>query len=191
MADIDKRVGQAVRLTGADRAVAVLNGLERKTQKRILPKAVRAAGAPFLKAARRFCPKGNRLLSRSLALVMRRYSGSVLVVIGQEKTKRFDKAKTKIKRRGGISGRGELTPLHLVEEDVKPHAVRPRSAKWLRAKRLVFQVGGKTIYTTEVQHPGRRGDHFVRAAAVASEAEGVRQFTDKLATEVMKEARPQ
>jgi len=181
MADIGGKTG--IRVAGVNHAVAVLNGLERKTQKRILPKAVRAAGAPFLKAARRRAPKANRLLSRSLALVMRRYSGSVLVVIGQEKTKRFDKAKTKIKRTGGISGRGELTPLHLVEEDVKPHAIRPRAAR-----RLVFQAGGKTVYATEVHHPGRRGDHFVRAAAAASEAEGVRQFGVKLTLEVMKEA---
>jgi hypothetical protein len=179
---------QQVQLLGVGHAVQVLETLPKKIHKKVLPKAVRAGGTPLLKSARKLAPRANRLLARSLVLVLRRYSGAVVAIIGQEKTKRFDKAKTKIRRRGGISGRGELTPLHLVEENVSPHAIRPRSARAARSARLVFRVGGKTVYASQVAHPGRRGDHFILRAASSTQRQAVQAFEQKLTTETFKEA---
>lgn len=39
----------------------------------------------------------------------------------------------------------------------KPHIIRP-----VRAKVLRFQVGGKTVFTKQVSHPGTKGTFFMK-----------------------------
>lgn len=44
-----------------------------------------------------------------------------------------------------------------VEFDTKPHVIRAKNARALR-----FQVGGRTVYARQVNHPGTKGQRFVR-----------------------------
>jgi hypothetical protein len=46
-----------------------------------------------------------------------------------------------------------------VEFGTKPHEIRPKSAKVLR-----FSVGGKTVYTKRVRHPGTKAQPFMKPA---------------------------
>lgn len=46
-----------------------------------------------------------------------------------------------------------------VHNGTRPHLIRPRRAQYLR-----FQVGGRTVYTKLVRHPGYRGDPFLTNA---------------------------
>jgi len=196
-----------VRLEGVERCLGVLRSLPRKVQKRVLQKAVRAGGNPFLKAARSRAPTRNRLLKSSLALVIRTYDATVLAIIGQEKTKAFFKVKNKRRQAGGISGRGELTPIHLVEEPVKPHDItgtrnttdvsfkdirgRARTKKVAIGRILrplaIATAGGK-LFRQRVRHPGHKGRHFIRAAAAQAEQAGLAAFEQKYVEELMKEA---
>lgn len=48
-----------------------------------------------------------------------------------------------------------------VHEGSRPHLIRPRRAQYLR-----FQVGGRTVFTKLVRHPGVRARPFLRNAAL-------------------------
>lgn len=57
-----------------------------------------------------------------------------------------------------------------VHEPTRPHLIRPRNAQALR-----FQVGGRTVITKLVRHPGGKGRPFLRNAGLrvaAQEAAG-------------------
>jgi hypothetical protein len=46
-----------------------------------------------------------------------------------------------------------------VEEDTKPHAIKPKKGKF-----LAFKINGRTIFTKRVDHPGTKGKHsFAKA----------------------------
>ncbi|MCV7424338.1 hypothetical protein H7K45_27705 [Mycobacterium yunnanensis] len=48
-----------------------------------------------------------------------------------------------------------------VHEGSRPHIIRPRSAKALR-----FNIGGRTVFATRVNHPGTRARPFLRNAGI-------------------------
>jgi len=150
-----------------------------KQQKKILPKAVRAGGGPFLKAVRANAPSMNKTLKRSIILVIRRYRTGALAVIGQDKGKTRGKGVGKSKHGGGISGRGDLVPIHLVEAPTKPHSINPKVRKALKFN---------DRFAKSVRHPGTAGRHFVRKSAQQAEGEAIRSFTDKLRVETLAEA---
>jgi hypothetical protein len=172
------------RLEGVDRCVFKFESLASATQRTIMRKAVRAGGGPFLAAVRAKAPVKNRLLKRSLVLLIRAYSGSVWAIIGQEKSKSFDKARLKIKRLGGISGRGDLVPLHLVEEPTRGHTIQSSGKR----KALVIPTGTGGVYRRRFRHPGTFGAHFVRAAAAQADKQSLAAFESKFIEELMKEA---
>jgi hypothetical protein len=168
----------SVYVAGLSETIQVLNDLPRKQQKRIIPKAVRAGGGPFLKAVRANAPAMNKTLKRSLIMVVRRYAAGALAVIGQDRGKTRGKGVGKAnKSTGGISGRGDLVPIHLVENPTKPHDVAGKP--WMA-------FGG--VVRRSIRHPGTRGKYFVRNSARQAEAEAVRSFTNKLAGETIIEA---
>lgn len=47
-----------------------------------------------------------------------------------------------------------------VEEDTRPHVIRPRRPGGV----LRFKVGGRTVYARIVHHPGTTGQHFLARA---------------------------
>lgn len=181
-----------IRLEGVERVIGRFEFFDRKMRKSIMRKAVRAGGSPFLKTARAKAPVGNSLLKRSLVQLIRVYNGSVWAIIGQEKTRGFNKQKVKIERKGGLSGRGELTPIHLVEESTQPHTIPGSTRSRMSGKRakatMRLEFGGEVIYRGRVRHPGTRGKHFIRAAATEAEKQSLAGFEAKLVEEVMREA---
>lgn len=185
-------MGYIVRVLGERETQQLLERLEPKVARRILAKAVRAQARPFVKRARALAPKRNRVFSRSLDLVIRRYGGTVFAAIGQDKAK-VVRVK-RIKHAGGISGRGDVVPIHLVDQPTKPHKITPRKARQIAAiaegRRgvLKINVGGATRYAAAVSHPGTRGAQFMRAAFDSSKEEGVRAFADKFGPELEREA---
>lgn len=46
-----------------------------------------------------------------------------------------------------------------VEEDTRPHVIRPRHGKVLK-----FRIGGRVVYAKIVHHPGTKGQHFLAKA---------------------------
>lgn len=166
------------KVDGLQTTLAALRQFPPAVQKRVLPKAVRAAGAPYTKAARQLAPKTNRLLSRSLSLVLRRYKGNVLAIIGQQIGK-VPKVK-RLKSTGGISGAGFPAPIHLVESKVKRHEITGRL--------LRFTTGGTIVHAKRVLHPGHPGEQFIRRAAAQSHGKSNRAFEKKAADEIEKEA---
>lgn len=47
-----------------------------------------------------------------------------------------------------------------VEEDTRPHVIRPRKPGGV----LRFKVGGQTVFARIVHHPGTKGQHFLGRA---------------------------
>lgn len=174
------------KIEGMEQTLRKLRTLPEKVTKRVLPKAVRAAGGPYTKAARAGAPKTNRLLSRSITLVLRRYQGAVVAIIGQEIGK-VPKVK-RLKSTGGISGQGFPVPIHLVDQPVKPHAigVNPRAGGGRGVLR--FSTGGAIIYRARAMHPGHGGADFIDKAARSTHQAGNRAFETKAAAEIEKEA---
>ena len=55
---------------------------------------------------------------------------------------------------------GSSSPIAVyVENDTRPHVIRPKRARVLR-----FQVGGRVVYAKIVHHPGTKGQHFLARA---------------------------
>ena len=181
------------RVVGIDRAVKQLKELDYKTRKKVMRKAVRAGIAPIVKAAKRNAPQTTGLLKRSITTKVKTYavSGTVVGVVGQRKVKREDGRYTaaaaggtkKLKKgRGGISGRGDVVPIHLVENAVSPHSITA-----IRAQALAIGARMGYAYVYHVNHPGHRGRHFMDAAVRQSEGQSMRAFRDKLEFEIDRE----
>lgn len=167
-------------LHGTATLIRRLEGFENKVAARILGKATRAGTAPFVKAAKSNAPKVTGIFKRSLTSVQRSYrAGRVKVgIVGQQKGKKFESKK---RGRGGISGRGDVVPIHFVEEDTRPHRIESD-------RPLAISANGNTVYRLSVDHPGTRGQHPIRKAAESSQATATIAFQAKLATEIDAEA---
>lgn len=174
-----------MRLEGVERLVGELNKLDRRTARKVVPKAVRAAAAPQLKASRQEAPKRSRTFAQSLALVIRRYDGAVLGVVGQDVRGKASQSKAARKRRskaGGLSGRGHAPPMHLIANRVKAHQIAAGAGRW-----LAFRAGGGLVFRRSVRHPGHRGDQFLRRAANRTRSQSLRDFERKFVAELDKE----
>ena len=172
-------IGLKLSVVGLSETVAALEEVPKAIQRRVLVKAIRAGGAPFLDAVRRLAPSKSRNLRRSLTLLVRRYrSGTVVAVIGQEKGKQFKSIKRRRSGIGGLSAQGKAVPIHFVENPVRSHRI-PKNAQVAGGKRLRFRWGGKWVTVPYVDHPGTAGTGFVKHAAAASEAAAIQAFSEK------------
>lgn len=167
-----------IRLHGLSWHFRAIEQLSTQAHRRMIPKAVRAGAKPGVKATRDMAPVVNRLLRRSIGLVIRRYRGSVYAVFGQERGKEFKPGKRKPNKAGGISGRNMAAPIHLVDQPVAAHEIR-KKGPWLR-----LRIGGQSIYRARMRHPGHRGRRFMAAAAASSRAESTKQFETKFMQEL-------
>lgn len=59
---------------------------------------------------------------------------------------------------GGVSAGAPYAGF--VHEGTRPHVIRPRRARALR-----FEIGGRVVFAQRVNHPGYRGNAFLRNAA--------------------------
>jgi hypothetical protein len=203
-------VTMTLKIDGMPATVRALEELPRNIQKLAIGKALRAGTAPTIKAARRLAPRATGLLKRSIVAKFKSYRGGAvqIEIIGQgSEVKNRKKLKA---GRGGISGRGDIVPVHLVEEDTKPHGIPKTvrlkqiktSKEWRDAQRaqglaprkyaqirrlykpLAIQAGGGVIYRGSARHPGTQGSHFLREASESTMGQTTQRFSEKLKTEV-------
>ena len=188
----------SVTLQGLPQTIATLKTFPNKIQKRALVKAVRAGVRPLLVASRRNAPRRTGIFRASLDTKIKSYRDGVVQVgiVGQKKDKRAERAVNREIRagrsitgrlgrgRGGISGRGDLVPVHLVENPTKPHSI-PKDGKGPIVLRL---PSGARMVVQSVQHPGTRGSRPIARAADAATGEANSRFAEKLTIEVEAEA---
>jgi hypothetical protein len=195
-------------LVGLPETVKRLQALPDKIQKRAMSKAIRAGGNVFVKAAKRNAPRATGLFKRSLDQKVKSYRGGAVTIsiVGQ---KSEVKSRRKLRKgRGGISGRGQLVPIHFIEEDTRPHRIpkefrktqikttkehrdRMRALglefrKWKVERRgpLVLRLpSGQQVIVDSIEHPGTRGTHPIRRAAESSYAAAGEAFAAKLRIE--------
>jgi len=175
------------KIEGVEDCVRALQTLPRNIQRRAVGKAVRAGGAPFTKAAKRNAPKRSGIFKRSLTSKQKSYKGGahIVAIIGQQKGSRLQTKKAK-RTRGGISGRGDVVPIHLVEMPTKPHAIQAKTVMMFESADVDYGVD--QVFVKRVQHPGTRGQQPMRKAAQEAERPGLAAFEAKLTAEVDKEA---
>lgn len=179
-----------VRVQGDEETIREIQKIERKIKVRALKKSMNAGANPYLKTARRRAPKQNRYLARSLAKKVKQYNTSeanvgAMAVVGQTSGVKNKAAivakvsgrKNHQRRGGGISGRGLLVPVHLVDQPVKPHRITPRQNRIVYGKRaaLVWEYGkrrrSKRYARGAVRHPGHPGKQFLEVAALQARPE--------------------
>lgn len=200
-------------LQGLPETVRRLQELPGKIAKRCLSKAARAGGAPLVKAVKRQWPQATGLSKRALTQKVKSYQDGrvVISIVGQQKDVR---ARKKLRKgRGGISGRGDVVPIHLIENPTKPHRIpkefRKTQLQTTKAHRDAMRSqgrdfrrykierrgplrlrlpGGQVVFVESIQHPGTRGKKILKAAADAGAAEAAQSFAAKLESEVDREA---
>ena len=86
----------------------------------------------------------------------------------------------------GTSGVIEATAPHavFVEDDTRPHEIRPRRAKMLR-----WEQGGEVRFARVVRHPGTRAKPFMGPAAIKAEAALYAKMHERTAAAVARASR--
>ena len=188
-----------VTLQGLPQTIATLNTFPKKIQKRALVKAVRAGVRPLLVASRRNAPRLTGIFRASLDTKIKSYRDGVVQVgiVGQKKDRRAERSTNREIRagraltgrlgrgRGGISGRGDLVPVHFVENPTKPHQIPKDGRKGMLLLRL---PSGHRMLVDSVSHPGTKGSRPIARAAEAATGEANARFAEKLTIEVEAEA---
>lgn len=171
-------------IEGLPRVKRLLVQLPQKVQKRVLVKATRAGAAPITKAVKNLAPRVTGILRRSIISKFTTYpSGVVVGVTGQRLGDASQLSIRKIRKgRGGISGRGKIVPLHLVEEGTQPHRI-PTEGNLPVPMKLRSGTSG-WHYVSVVNHPGSRPQNFMKRAAQIAAPQAVSGFTRKLEQEV-------
>lgn len=165
-----------IKLDGLETTLRRLQAFPVKVQKKCLRSAVAAGAVPLVRAAKSASQQRTGIFRRSLASKLKSYqSGAVYVsIVGQANKIRASK---KVRAgRGGISGRGQIVPIHFVEDGIKPHVISRRS---MRA--LGFPLSsGQMVFRGSVQHPGHAGRHVIRKAAETAGREAADRVERKL-----------
>lgn len=151
-----------------DRTLRKLDRFKKSTKKRILRKAVRAAGRVGVKSAKSNAPRNSGLSKRALTQrVTTRKNGVVLSIVGAN---RKTQGNVKLKRRWSdkeVFHKPSKTN-HLINEGTKPH--------------LITLPNGGTFL-----HPGMRPLRFMNRSAALAEREAVNRFVDKSVVEIIKQ----
>ena len=182
-------------LQGMAEANKAFDKLDKKIKRKVTRKAVNAAVRPTITAARKFAPKQTGLFRRSITHIVRSYrrGGALAGVIGQrgqrsKSTKALDKAAEAAKShksRGGLSGKGKVVPIHLVNNPVKEHKI---TANLLKEERLVFRASGRIHWERDVDHKGHPGRGFMEDAFTQTRRLALKAFETKFKNEVVSEA---
>ena len=159
-------------------ATKKLGGLRARIRKKAMRKAVNDGTVILRTEARNLAPKQNGYLKRSLTNKIKTYPDTVVGMVGQD-LRKLRRGGTKSKRNnrgGGISGRGDTVPSHLVESKTKSHVI---SGAILR-----FQTGRRAFqFARRVLHPGTSGANFLARAQVRKRAAAQRKFETRLIAE--------
>jgi hypothetical protein len=151
-----------LKIEGLETTLRRLQAFPGRVQRKCLRKAVAAGASSVVKAVKARSPRSTGIFRRSIAAKIKGYqSGEIYVaIVGQ--ADKIRSAKKVRAGRGGISGRGDIVPIHFVEEGVKPHQIPKEDGRGTRAIRL---PNGR--YYFRIQHPGYAGKHPVARAADA------------------------
>lgn len=191
----------SLKIDGVAKAARRVGSFDKKIRTKVMRKAVRAGGAVTLKTAKAKAPRVNRGLSKSLVQKVKTYpNGNVVSIVGQDlgKVKKGGiNAKKKKLKGGGISGRGDAVPSHLVENPTQAHLLPGRIRRGVQrgshAILNAFPGGppnakGGTVFTRRIKHPGTSGAYFVRKAQASSATPAQRKIETKLIIEAAREA---
>lgn len=165
-----------LKIEGLETTLRRLQAFPVKVQKKCLRSAVAAGAVPLVRAAKAASPQRTGIFRRSLAAKVKGYQGGAIqvAIVGQADKIRSSK---KVRAgRGGISGRGQIVPIHFVEDGTKPHVI---SRRFMRA--LGFPLSsGQMVFRGLVQHTGHAGRHVIRKAAETAGREAADRVERKL-----------
>lgn len=156
-------------IEGVKQTQSRIRELGGKTGRRVMRKAVNAAGTPVVKAVRSLAPRGRtRLLKRSITKRLKSefQRGAVEVRIG---------ARSRPSPDGNPS-----RYFHLVDQGARPHVIRGR---------LVIPTSGGNIVRRQAQHPGVRGRRILDRALARSRHAATEAFRKKADQEYIRELR--
>ncbi len=184
---------------GVEESDRLFRQLNSKLQRKVTRKAINAAARPMVKRVRQLVPKKTGLLKRSITHRVKAYrrGGIQVAVIGQrgagsKSTKALAAAQGRALmsrgNRGGISGKGKIVPIHLVDQPTKAHRIRPKVASAMAGDVLVFRRYGKINWESVVNHGGTRGYKFLARAFSGTSRQSLRAFETKFLNEVYAEA---
>lgn len=201
-----------VRLEGLETTLRRLEAFPRKVAQKCLRKAVSAGAVPLVRAVKVASPQLTGIFRRSISSKVKAYRGGEVVVSIVGQANKIRSAKKVRAGRGGISGRGDVVPIHLIENPVKPHRIPLRDYKlkqlqttkafrdyerslgkdprvykriW-RDKPLAIALPDGVIFRWHAQHPGLRGGGIVRRAAETAGDAAAARVEEKLRDEIEK-----
>lgn len=164
--------GITLKLEGLPHTRRVFVELEGRVRKRILRKAVRAGGAPVVKALRghvRRSASDTGWFGRNVAQKVKMYpSGRAVAVIGAKRAK------------DPVTGRNPFNYDHLAERGAKPH--------YIPGPVLITLRNGSKILLPAINHPGATPRRVFEKADREARSKGERAFASKLAIETNREA---
>lgn len=104
----------------------------------------------------------NRFASRDVARVAREVEAraKALSPVDTGRLRASIQARPRVTFRGPtVRVVADVNYAPFVENDTRPHIIRPKKGKYLR-----FKVGGHVVYAKIVHHPGTKGKHFLERA---------------------------
>lgn len=171
-----------IQTVGIERTLQKLSEYPEKVQRRALRLAVSAGGTVLVRAVKANSPRLTGLFRRSIAAKVKSYQGGAVVVAIAGQTSQVRSRKKLGPGRGGISGRGEVVPIHFLERDIKPHRIGVR-----RSRALILLIDGEVLaFRKSAMHPGHRGYRMVERAAAQAGGEAQARVEEKLREEVEK-----
>lgn len=172
-----------IKLEGLETTLRRLRTFPAKVQKKCLRKAVSAGAVPLVKAAKKASPQLRGIFKRSLTTKVKGYQGGAVEVAIVGQSAKIRSAKKVRAGRGGISGRGDVVPIHFIEDGVRPHRIPKEGSK---RKLHITLPSGQLVFLYSIQHPGHRGFHPIRHAAETAATEAASRVEQKLAEEIEK-----
>jgi len=188
-----------IKITGIELTMSRLRSLDRGVRRRVLRKAANAGGTVGVKRIKSLAPKKNRGLSKSITKKVKTYSktGTVVLIMGQDMKKvgKAGSAAKKSTKGGGISGRGNTVPSHLIENPTRAHDMpgRTRRGVFTAGDPMEFlnrfwAGGGSPVFTRSIRHPGTPGQYFIRRASQSGRGVIAKTIETKLTVETLREA---
>jgi HK97 gp10 family phage protein len=149
-----------LRIEGIEAAQRTMRELDLKIRKKVVSASIRVGNKELVKAARARAPRGKTgNLARQIrgSVKTDRKTGTVIGTVRPRPTKK--------EREGGR----DAWYGHIVIGGAKPHTITVR-------RRGGLTIGGGVV-VEEVQHPGHRGNDFMKAAATSAGQQAVSAFS--------------
>jgi len=167
-----------------------------KLQKKMLTKSLRAAAKVIQTEAKAEAPSDTGTLKRNIVVRGARKRGAAARVSIGIKTKTQTFADSAKNRRAGRAGKkykvaGDAFYGRFVEFGTKAHAIVARRKVMNKGKRgaLAFSVGGKSVFTKSVKHPGAPAKPFLKPSLERKATQALDAMRQSLAQQIKQEYR--